>query len=519
MTLDVLVVGAGPVGLLTAVELRDHGLTVRVVDRATSRSTRSKATTLWPRQLELLDRAGITAELLRRGHRIDHVTFGNGRREIGRVSLAALRDTPHPYGLIVPQPVTEEVLETALATRGVVVERGVSHESVEQDDRRTVSRVVRADGTQESIEAAWLVACDGAHSPTRGRLGIPFEDDNPPVTFAITDVEIEGPVPTDALAYHYGAAGALGLVPLGGSVFRVAIGVPPDTPAEPSRELFDDALARRTGLPAVVGTPDWSATFTVRFRTAARLRHGRVLLAGDAGHIMSPAGGQGMNTGIQDAVAVAWRLAAARSASARRAADLLEEYEAERLGDARRVARLTATLTRVGLLRSPASRWVRDRLARGAGLMGLLDRSLGPRLCQLDTRYGDAGRRRSRAVRVGDRFPGSFAPGDHGFPVLATGSSTLVVWPGRRAVGVDLGAADVGARLRARHGPGTSVVVLDPRRVARDVARRLGRRSRVFVVRPDGHVAAVHPTAGDSPTEATARATARPPRTRERILR
>src|SRR5690606_2233088 len=122
MTLDVLVVGAGPVGLLTAVELRDHGLTVRVVDRATSRSTRSKATTLWPRQLELLDRAGITAELLRRGHRIDHVTFGNGRREIGRVSLAALRDTPHPYGLIVPQPVTEEVLETALAARGVVVE-------------------------------------------------------------------------------------------------------------------------------------------------------------------------------------------------------------------------------------------------------------------------------------------------------------------------------------------------------------------------------------------------------------
>lgn len=510
---DVLVVGAGPVGLLTAIELRRFGLDVRVVDRALEGSVRSKATILWPRQLELLERVGVIAEILARGHRLDHVRYYGATREIGAVSLGRLGGTEHPYGVSIPQPATEEILARALARARVDVERGLEVREVSQDPDGVTARVVSVDGAEQLVRARFLVGADGAHSAIRRLVGIPFDDDNPPVTFAITDVEIEGDVPTDSLGYHYGAAGALGLVPLGGTRFRVAIGVPAATDPQPPRALFQRALDERTTFRTRLGELSWSTTFTVRFRTAARFHDGRVVLVGDAAHIMSPAGGQGMNTGIQDAVALAWRLAASvhddveGTGSTRR----LAEYSAERHADARRVVGLTASLTKVGLLRTSRARSLRDGIVRLCSRAGLLDRVLGPRLTQLDTRYG-ASRRGSRAgLVVGDRFPGTFSSGGgagerSGLPRLDPLRTTHLVWAGALVRPGSRGAADRGAAAERRARSTAELlraaghhahVVLPGGDLPVVVEVRLGSRPAVYSVRPDGHVGSI--SRGDGP--------------------
>ena len=465
MSTGALVVGAGPVGLLTALELARQQVHVRIVDVRAHRGTRSKATTIWPRQLELLARHGLADPVIEAAARIDRVTVSTPGRRLATFGLAELPATVFRFGVSIPQPRFEALLERALADLGVTVERETTLlELAQQPDRVTVA-LRGPDGTVRAGTAAFVVGADGMNSTVRELAAIPYAQTGPTLTFAITDVPIDGPVPAADVGYYYSPTGALGLVPMGAGVFRIALGVPAGAP-DLGRDGFTAALRDRAGHRAALGDLPWEAHFEVRFQHATEYARGRVALASDAAHTMSPAGGQGMNTGLQDAANLGWRLATAvrERASADRIAALLTGYTEERRPDVERVMETSRLLTRFGADTTWSSRLQREALAAGARAVPPLRRSITARIAQLATSYAGPGGSGGR-LRPGDRFPQGFAD-DWG-----VGARTYHWRPT--------------APPASRAGEAT-LLVAD--RLPPAVVKALGRTPATVSVRPDGHI-------------------------------
>jgi 2-polyprenyl-6-methoxyphenol hydroxylase-like FAD-dependent oxidoreductase len=465
MSADVLVVGAGPVGLLTALELARQRVDVGIVDARAHRGTRSKATTIWPRQLELLARHGLAAPVIEEAARIDRVTVSTPGRRLAAFSLAELPDTTFRFGVSIPQPRFEALLEKALADLGVTVERESTLVGLEQEPDRVLAVLRDARGVVRTETAGFVVGADGMNSTVREQAAIRYVRTGPTLTFAITDVPIDGPIPAADVGYYYSPAGALGLVPMGDGVFRIALGVRADGP-DLGRDGFAAALRDRAGHPATLGDLPWEAHFDVRFQHTTAYARGRVALAGDAAHTMSPAGGQGMNTGLQDAANLGWRLAAAvhERAAGPEIDALLAGYTAERRPDVERVMETSRLLTRFGADRTWSSRLQREALAVGARVVPSLRRSITTRIAQLATSYAPPSGPRGR-LRPGDRFPPGFAD-DWGF-----GARTYH-W--RPAAPPPRGGAEETLLVAGRLPPA--------------VVKALGKGPAVVSVRPDGHI-------------------------------
>ncbi|MFE6836824.1 FAD-dependent monooxygenase [Streptomyces sp. NPDC057705] len=503
---DVLVVGAGPVGLVVACELVQQGIPVRLVDASVTSPEHSRAAIVWPRILEQLRRIGAAAPLIDAGHQVDGVSFYSEGSRLGSVSMNHLPGTPYRFALTIPQNVTESVLEKRLLELGGSIERGVTLERLTQGPQRTRVSLRTAEGTVEEAEYGWVVGADGAHSTVRKQLGIAFEGEAPDLTFAIADAPVEGGLSHRMLHYLYSARGAFGLAPLDGVNFRLAVSVPhrEEGAAAPSRELFQERLEQVAPGAGTIGDLHWSTTFRLRCRTAAAFRQGRCFLAGDAAHIMSPAGGQGMNTGLIDAVSLGWRLAGV--IRGRLADSVLDEYDAERRAAAHRITRTTGLQTRWGLVSGRARTVARDGIARVADTTGLLQRVAAPVMSQLDIGYAPPQDRWSAVkgaatrlagisgVRPGTRLPVFVAePGDEdrrtGRPRIAGDRLSVLLWPG---VHRGPGWAERAAAARAAIPAGTAVVDL-AEVVSPDLERSFPRDPAAAVVRPDGHLAAFVP--------------------------
>ncbi|GDY33152.1 hypothetical protein GTS_47850 [Gandjariella thermophila] len=430
---SVLVVGAGPVGLVLGCELLQRGVPVRIVDAERLLTPHSRANVIWSRNLELLRRIEVTDDLLAAGHRIGGVAYYSNRRPLGAVWLRRLRGTPYPFALMIPQSVTEQVLRRRLAALGGTVEQGVRLVGLDAASGPPRVKLEHPDGHVEEAGFGWLVGADGAHSTVRKQLGIGFDGEPVDVSFAIADAPLTTALPDDRSYYCYSPRGGLAMGPLGGGVFRLAVTVPhSDDGVPPPRELFQRVVDERAPGRNVVGELNWSTTFRVRCRIAHTFRAGRCFLVGDAAHIVSPAGGQGMNIGIQDAVNLGWKLAGVLRGELAEA--VLDSYDPERRQVADRVARSTALQTRFGVVRGSFRRGVRDALARGAHLTGVAQRYLAPQLSQLDVRYGPAPGRGRGPVPVGGRLPvllgapaGTAAAG---WPAVARDGFTALVWLG-----------------------------------------------------------------------------------------
>ncbi|MFF4872648.1 FAD-dependent monooxygenase [Streptomyces sp. NPDC000961] len=506
----VLVVGAGPVGLVVACELLQQGVPVRVVDAGRGHTAHSRANVIWPRNLELLDRIGVTEELLDTGHRLAGTAFYSRGRRLATAWMSRLPDSPYPFALTLSQNDTEGVLRRRLAALGGTVEQGVRLASLDNAADGPAVKLEHEDGRTEELEPAWLVGADGAHSTVRKELGIGYDGPPVDVSFAITDARLTTTLSEDLSHYCYAPSGAMVLGPMGGGVHRIALNVPHDAydeDAPPPREMFqrvvDDRAAGRSRVEELL----WSGSFRVRVRIASAFRSGRCFLAGDAAHVISPAGGQGMNTGMQDAFNLAWKLSGVLRGEF--GEPILDSYDAERRAVSHAVARSTALLTKAGLVDTPAKVALRDAAFAAADRTGLFQRRFAPQLSQTDVSYdGDRHPRMPLRVSPGpaadDR--GRVAPrlDGGGWPTIDRDRHTVLLWPGTRTPPEDW--RRIGDRVRRELPDGTPVLDLT-RAVPRGLARALGPRPTVAVVRPDGHLLArVDPRNPQDTTRLLARA-------------
>ncbi len=413
-----LVVGAGPTGLMMASQLARNGVAVRIVDKAPSASTESKALAIQSRTLELFDDLGIIQQTLSLGLPIHAVSsYADGRR-IAHVSMNEL-DSPYPYAIDLPQSQTERILNAYMESFGVQVEREVELLTFTQDDQAVTATLRHANGQDETYVTPWLLACDGAHSAARHTLGLPFEGAAYPEGFALADVRLHWALPEDEWHIFLHPDGVLAVFPMRGGRARLLGDTTVDAPdgpmPAPTLEAMRQMLAVRGPAGATIDDPVWLAGFRIHRRHSPAFRSGRVFLAGDAVHIHSPAGGQGMNTGLQDVYNLAWKLGLV--VTGRAPASLLDSYQAEREPVAEALLRATDAMTRLGLQHGPLVAALRNRLYGLLAQQEPIQQRLATRLAELNVGYRHSpivaehqgsvfGRRRfSGGPRPGDRAP------------------------------------------------------------------------------------------------------------------
>jgi 2-polyprenyl-6-methoxyphenol hydroxylase-like FAD-dependent oxidoreductase len=386
---DVLVVGAGPVGLTMAAELSRYGVKVRIVDKSASRTDKSKALVLWPRSLELMDRMGCTASFIKAGFKVTATNMISGDRHIAHISLAQL-ETPYPYALMLPQSDTERLMEQHLNSYGVQVERQVELTAFTPGVDKVTATLKHADGQQETIEASWMIGCDGAHSAVRHGLGMEFEGETLPSNWILADLHLAGvPSKPDELDIFFHAEGVLVLFPITPGRYRVIADVDSPVRTDPTLEQVQALLDRRGPGGMVASNPIWLAGFGINERKVAEYRAGRVFLAGDAAHIHSPAGGQGMNTGMQDAINLAWKLALVSRGLAG-AEPLLGSYSTERSAVGREVLASAGRLTAIATLKGEMLQALRNRIASLVLGLSPARRVMTNQLAELSIGYPDS---------------------------------------------------------------------------------------------------------------------------------
>jgi 2-polyprenyl-6-methoxyphenol hydroxylase-like FAD-dependent oxidoreductase len=335
---DVLIVGAGPTGLTAAVSLAARGRQVTVVDSQAEEQNTSRASVVYPRTLEVLEPYGAAEQLAARGLHARRFTIRDHDRVLMTVPFGQL-PTAYPYTLLVSQAVTEAVLLKRLHQLGSEVLRPYTLTSLDQDGTAVTARF--ADGGQ--VRARYLVGADGMHSTVRDQAGIGFPASASGLSYSLADVHLSGGVPADEVAVYFSPKGQLVSVPFPDGSYKLVANVA-EAPHQPEVGYLQDLVDARgpRAQPVTVHEVIWGSRFRIHHGVADRFAAGRVALAGDAAHDNSPLGGQGMNAGIGDAVALAGALDAAIE---QRSADPLQAYSDARLPVARQIVATTNRLT------------------------------------------------------------------------------------------------------------------------------------------------------------------------------
>jgi len=511
---EILVVGAGPVGLTMAIALARQGIACRIIDRLDAPSPYCRAIGVTPRTLEVWDDLGIVRPMIDGGIWLRSLrTVVNG--QVVQEVTEGLPDLPYGLNLGLPQNVTERILTRHLATLGIRIERGTALTALVQD-KDAVQVTLERDGQRETASFAYVAGCDGAHSSVRKALGIGFPGEAYPVEFMLGDVHVETDLPRGMAlrAVSFGEEGMTGFlvaIPLPEaqryrlSMFApedpapapagdgIAHGIQSERPAPGLERLQAEADAVLPGL--VLSDLRWSSIYRISMRLAERYQSGRVFIAGDAAHIHPPTGGQGMNTGIQDAYNLAWKLALVMQGAAPPA--LLDSYEAERRPVGEDV--LARTIAETEAFRTGA---------RGGGENKLQGAQLA--ISYRDSAWvsDEAGTAMADGPQAGDRAPDAngLAQAEIGYPLrlfdLLRGAGHVLLLRLDHAGDAEA-ARDLAAGLAARHGDLLRCYALAPAGqvldeipglplltdAAGEFQRRYGGSGRAaWLVRPDGYL-------------------------------
>jgi 2-polyprenyl-6-methoxyphenol hydroxylase-like FAD-dependent oxidoreductase len=497
---QVLIVGAGPTGLVLALWLTRLGVRVRIIDKAEQPGTTSRAIAVQARTLELYRQIGLADAVVERGLQLAAANLWARGSKVGRAAFGDMGKglSPFPYLLMFPQEEHERLLIEHLIEGEVEVERGVELVGFEDEGNGVLARLQQPDGAEEACKAAYLAGCDGAHSRVREVLKTGFPGGTYAHVFYVADVQATGPAMDGELHVALDDADFLAVFPMAGEGCARLIGTVRRDAEDQHQPPGWDHVSKRVieRMSIKVDQVNWFSIYHVHHRVAGHFRGGRVFLLGDAAHIHSPVGGQGMNTGIGDAVNLAWKLAAVLHDRAE--TGLLNTYEPERIAFARRLVATTDQAFKIVTSDGPIARFVRLHVV--PGLLPALFESNSVRrfmfrtLSQTAVNYrgsklsdGIAGR-----VRGGDRLPWiEFDPTtdrrtDNFIPLTSLEWQVHVYGEPRQGI----------PELCQRRQLPLHVFPWQP------VMSRAGlRRNAVYLVRPDGYVALADPDASASRLE------------------
>ena len=463
----VLVVGAGPVGLTMAAELRRYGVELRIIDKSATRTDKSKALVLWSRSLELIERMGCVDRFLAAGMQVKGARISRGSDLIGDVTFDGVKSR-YPFALMIPQSETERLLEERLEEYGTKVERRTELSGFVVRPEGVTADLRSADGKEERVEADWLIGCDGAHSTVRHGLGMEFVGSAQPSDWALADIRLEG-LNSDKLDIFWHAKGILAFFPIVGDRYRVIADLGPAKTAaghaDPTLGEVQSLVDERGPGNIHLHDPFWLSGFRINERKVKDYQRGRVFLAGDAAHIHSPAGGQGMNTGMQDAFNLAWKLAMVMHGAAK--PSLLDSYSIERSAVGDRVLRNATLLTDIAVMRNPIAQAVRNFGAKIVLGLSQVQHRISNSLTELEIAYPHSPL----------TITGSHAPHDGELPKAGER------WPIAETIGAgDTPRFALIANSQAGGGVANRFAALTESRKAPEGMDAL------WVVRPDGYV-------------------------------
>jgi len=431
---QVLVVGAGPTGLTLAAQLLARGIHARVIDKAEGPSPQSRALGIHARTMELLDTMGLADAFVDQGHRVRRLRMYASQRNLLDLDLAR-NGSRYGFTLHLPQSQTEALLRARVRKLGGTIEQRV--ELVRLAERGDAVDATLRDVTGREIEvsAGYVVGCDGAHSRVRHQIGLPFDGQPYPQDWLLADVALDGAGSDDAVHAFFRPNGLpLVCIPMGGQRWRLVMANAGDRGGQPPTfEEIQELVAERAPRPMEVSDPGWLSSFRCHLRSTTSYRRGRVMLAGDAAHIHSPAGGQGMNTGMMDAHNLAWKLALV--VDGRAPDSLLDTYGQERVPAASSVLGFTDKLTGLLTMRSRAKRAVRDTVIPVVSRVPVVQRGAARKLSQLSVAYPRSPLVQpdghGRGPKPGDRFPDVDVRSERGparlHHLLGSGRHVLIV--------------------------------------------------------------------------------------------
>lgn len=377
---DVVIVGAGPTGLTLAAVLATEGISFVLVDQLAEGANTSRAVVVHARTLEVLEELTVTDRLRVEGHVVPVFSVRDRDRVLVTIRFDGL-PTRFPYTLMIPQSTTEAILLDRLRELGGGVHRPYAATGLSQDaDGVTVT--VAGDGRPRTVRARYVIGADGMHSTVRERAGIGFTGDTYEQSFLLADVRMSWSLRDDEVMLFFSPQGLVVVAPLPGGRHRL-VATMDQAPEHPDVADVQRLLDERGPVSAAARVEEigWSSRFRIHHRVADHYRAGRILIAGDAAHVHSPAGGQGMNTGIQDAVVLAHTLADVLTGC--RPEDSLDTYEQSRRPVAKHVVALTDRMTRTATLRSQRARSVRNAAIRLVGAIPAVRRHIALELAEL----------------------------------------------------------------------------------------------------------------------------------------